>query len=1670
LAYVTAPSPEELQGRLAVVLALPRAPVHVAPAPGRPMKALPTVDLSRIRDHAGAKDRGFEELAYLLAWDLEGLDRGTEIERRATPDGGIEFSCIPVGKGYGGRWAWQAKYLFKFDASTFAQMTKSVVSALETTPDLEHYIFVLPKDRSTAALSKWKTAVADWTKKAKAKGRKVEFEFRGESQLLAALTSDEHAGAIRYFFDEKFLTKKFMANQIGREVVNLGGRYSPEVNVETEARSIIDAACRGPRFAASFKELLSAPANNRPYMDRQGPSEPVILDGDKTIGTLLDDWTGAVVTSLEHLVDPGDAVFRTIESHAKALRTGIEAVQTTVNARIAKLTAQSRKPTTRQRPATPPSRAERKSAAQKAEDERDRHRESLHSFDSSLWRLRGRVDEVIHHLGSADIAAASSGSVLLVGEAGCGKSHLVADVATERIADDLPSFLLLSQQLDTGLIDPQIVQMLGLGTMTLGDTLQALDVAARIRRKGRALLVIDAINEGAGADLWENQLPGFVAEVARYPWVALVITLRDVYETSVMPGGTPIPMTKSVHRGLAGHEEEALNLYAAVYGLRLPDVPALLPEITNPLFLRSLCQSVQGRGLKEIPREAGSLVWVFDGLIEGVDKTLQRRARLNYANWEHKVQAAVAALAGAMIDAGSEAMPIAQASGVCRAVHPSTENSKSLLNGLIVEGLLLRETVDRDGIATDTIRFTYQRLSDHLRAEVLLERNPTTTKLAAAVRTISKAPRPWAMSGVVGALVLLVPEKRGKELATVLRFGEHVVGERWAHGDPGAWLRGVAQEAFFETLMWRNPATFTPATHDLLRRYLDAGGVENHEWLRIISGLACVPNHPLNAEWLHPILWRMSPSERDDAWSRQLVWVYSDDINPVSRTIDWAWANPNAPEDVARLASVYLAWLFTSTNRRLRDTATKALVSVTTHRPAVLAELVRRFARVNDPYVIDRVVAAAYGHVLRRRHHIKVPADLEALKDLAQAVFDAVYGTGEPVAHLMLRHRAQMCAQIVDDLCRAAGGELERDLDIARPPYGTSWPLTAPTAAQLAKGFGRDYTGYLGSATEIDWEFEQNFERRVLEDLVLPDQEKLRAARRRNLTRQRTAALKRLVGATATSRKARVQRRAESLMAEPRDSAIAFMHGWTAFEASVPKASRGAVQKLRGIAEQLGHLDDKVLHPDADLCTRWIAARMLDLGWTKDRFGETDAHLREYRGQTATERVAKKYERIAFQELCGHLVDHCTIDYRWREDREPYQGPWQISETIDIDPSLLVRGDEPEGDTPASRLRTIRLRDESQPTWWRTATDHKLDPERTNDEWLGVTTDIPRPEDVIGAIDPDGGEWLALEWHQEWTIKDPTDLGTSYRRDKRQLWIRTQANIIRADDQVHARWAGNTNWMGLSNVSTPADMWIGGLGEYPDVGAWPSELDLSDREHRPYDPEDDPGLDELPAGWELAKIDDTTTAPYALATVGCHQESGNDYSTTDTPGVLMPSRVLLGLLDAHWSGGLDDDGALGLGAIEREYSWVSGGEVVAFCSGRRGYGGARVLWARAESLRQALDGAGVAMWTWVLGEKIYWSGDEPSSDRADCFAGVRLSPGPTTVWGFTVERERGRHRGNGGTRSRVLAERADGIAKVPMARRPRPRKMSKPSEADLARSQELLDQLARFDFKDLGET
>src|SRR5205085_10173896 len=75
-------------------------------------------------------------------------------------------------------------------------------------------------------------------------GLKVAFDFVGHSDLLKALLDPKHAGAVRYFFEKRFLEPSWFERQTNREITDLGQRYRPEVNVDIELGDAIEAvAC-----------------------------------------------------------------------------------------------------------------------------------------------------------------------------------------------------------------------------------------------------------------------------------------------------------------------------------------------------------------------------------------------------------------------------------------------------------------------------------------------------------------------------------------------------------------------------------------------------------------------------------------------------------------------------------------------------------------------------------------------------------------------------------------------------------------------------------------------------------------------------------------------------------------------------------------------------------------------------------------------------------------------------------------------------------------------------------------------------------------------------------------------------------------------------------------------------------------------------------------------------------------------------------------------------------------------------------------------------------------------------------------------------------------------------------------------------------------------------------
>jgi hypothetical protein len=1538
---------------------------------------LPTIDFRRIRQHETSQQRAWEELTFLLVPDIEVLPSGTRMERRAAPDGGLEFACAAPAGHPGGTWAWQAKYLFVFDDDAVGQMRKSFRAALASTPDLTRYTFVFPIDRSAtgaanriSAMTRWKRAAERWTAEAAAASRSVQVEFVGHSQVLTALQLAKHVGAVRYFFDTDLFTPEFFSQQVAREVVNLGERYDPEVHVELDVTDHLDAVGRTPRFAAkvaaAVAEVERAAGYLRPARTGQGTgpalSAPVAAVIDAAGSALA-----AANAAATALLDPSTDTIAALARAVGAVAAAVQAADADAAARLAALPrpAGSSRGGTKQEPVADPG---------------DQERDRLYELTRHLSAVARATEAAAALLTSASAGAATSGALLLTGPAGCGKSHLVADAAVARADDGHPTLLLLGQHFVPGPVWPQVSALLGVD-MPPQDILAALAVAAQVHGAGRALIIIDAVNEGAGADLWPGHLGGFLADCGRQPHVGVVLTVRDIFERDVLPPSLPTGRpVRVVHPGLAGHEEEALARYAGHYGLRLPDIPPLVPEISNPLFLRSLCRSVRARGLDSIPREAASITWVFDGLLRAANNVLSSSKRLDRDPADDIVGSAAAALAEAMLDAGGEALPYRDARALCDAIHPSAGHSSSLLQALVAEGLVLRERVRPGaGPAADQIRFTYQRMSDHLRAETFLARHPEDAGLGAAVTLMMLAAGAWRHRGLLEALVLLTGERRGKELAHIVRLGP----SKRRLSQPRNALRRNLADAFFDTMPWRSPQTLRKESLELLDSYLQNGFVDPRDWLGLLLSLACVPGHPLGVGRIDRSLWRLPMPERDEHWTDPVMDFYADDSSPVARTVEWAWTVQRpVPADVAEPAATLLAWFLTSPNRRLRDTATKALLHITEDHTATLAGVVERFSDVDDPYVLERVLAVAAGHLVRRRHDTFDADGLDLVAALGRAAYDAVFA-GDIPEHVLIRHYARTAAETASAVLARHGADLGRDLAVAAPPYKSPWPMRPPSLRELAARHGRKTSRYLFAVSTIGPDFERKvIEGHLCREFVLPDQARRQAAARAQARRRAGRARERLIAAFPPRRQAAAALRIDAALAADGDWRR-HRRLWLAVTSSAPPTAVPLIAELQAAAAATRTSDRAWVRPDAALVGRWIAGRVLDLGWTVERFGRTDDMLSRARshGWTETERFGKKYGWIAFHQAAGILADHCQVHPFWSDDApRPYAGPWD-ADAEDIDPTVILRGDQPPDDSPAGRLRSRRIASARRGAWWLAPFDRQLDDSATDPAWLHSTADMPALPTLVTVTDPAVDEWALVDGAVTWRIADPRP--NRWDNDRRVLALILESYLYSdADAAAVLAWAAAARWPD-QRAPGQAVHGVQLLKGYPDLDPWPAVAVQADRERGAV------------SGW-MPYDAAGTPVRLAAAASGCTNDVSRDMSARDHPRFDLPSPVLVGLLDAVWARPSAQTAALGLGDVETETAWSAGGAVVAFATAGTEYGSPAGLYVRRDALDAALARTGLRMLVTAYAEKIYWAAGDPSHDRAELHAAVELAPAATT--------------------------------------------------------------------------
>ena len=926
------------------------------------------LDWTAIHPYKGSRSTGFEELCAQLARAESPSD--AEFVRKGSPDAGVECYCALPDKS---EWGWQAKYFDTLGSAQWSQIDESVKTALDKHPNLVRYYVCVPLDRPDArvegqksAMQRWHEHVAKWKSWACDRGMIVEFHWWGASELLHRLP--EHAGRLSFWFGELRLDSDWFESRLNRAVQAAGSRYTPEIHVNSPTTRELELFGRTEAAFDSIKALAPGIRDALSWVRTGAPNS----GADASLEKLLHECEGLLAAFSAIAPTPsGPCPFADIAEKIKVAMSAAEEP----------IVLQGQ-------------RAQEWDATNQDDQERLEYRRNPFIYLSNNIRsLSSTLREALSQVRRAD-EKCSGQLLVLTGEAGCGKTHLLCDLARERLAADAPTVLLMGQQFRSS-DEPwtQALAHLDIRTNTAEEFVGALEAAAQAANC-RALVIVDALNEGNGRDIWSHHLAAFLEPLAKSSWIGVLLAVRKNYKDLLIPKNVQKTSIDVEHLGFAGQEYEAAEAFFSHYDIKFASVPILNPEFQRPLFLKTLCEGLKGLGKRELPTGFQGISETFDLYIETINRRLADR--LDYDPSENLVRDALERLALNCVGKDPRWIGLDQARDLVNELLPGRTFSMSLYEGMLSEDVLIKDLIGRsDETKDEFVYIVYERIADHITANVILNTYVELERPACAFLAggeLHWMRKDWARlpPGLIEALCIQAPEQTGQEFFDLLSD---------SHRDE--YLDWTARGAFRQSVIWRNTDAFTDATLRILNECIRDDG-EWDETLEMLLTVSTIPEHPFNARFLHGHLATFSMLERDALWSVFLHYSWRNQSS-VDRLVGWAArisVEDTVDERTTDLCAVVLAWMFTTSNRFLRDHATKALVSLLTGRLDAAERLVERFAEVDDPYVAERVYAVAYGIAMRCN-------DAESVGTLAAAVYDRVFAAGSPPPHILLRDYAR---------------------------------------------------------------------------------------------------------------------------------------------------------------------------------------------------------------------------------------------------------------------------------------------------------------------------------------------------------------------------------------------------------------------------------------------------------------------------------------------------------------------------------------------------------------------------------------------------------------------------------------------------------------------------------------
>ncbi len=755
------------------------------------------------------------------------------------------------------------------------------------------------------------------------------------------------------------LTDEWFVNQNRVQIKNLGDRYIPELNVTPGINKVFDGLSR----------------NDKAYTRLRNKTDELLI-------SLRELEIPKIQGNITHIAE----IIKQFSVYSEDI---IEADSIVENLdTINKIVERKRQ--------------ERQKDVRKSEY-------SDESINREIYYLR-RAEEQIYsykeYIISKEVQAFNSSFILLHSEGGMGKSHLIADVISQRNDQGKRSLLFLGQHFKSGNPIEEMLRTLEL-TCTSEELFEALNKKGEIE-KSKIVIFIDALNEGNGKEIWNEYLAGIVEVISRFSWLSIVVSIRTEYVDKIFDNNAALKSRFIAvrHTGFSTIEHEALRKYFDYYGITCFEAPFSEREFRNPLFVRLFCEGFKNKSIDLSQIDVSD---IYENYLSNINRKIADTCE--YSRRIDVVDEAVRELVLFKYNQNfrNNLVSLNDAILIMANIERKYNISRSLLDELIANGILTQNTRYDD---QECVFITYEKLDDYLYAKYLVDE---LNKIGVD-EFRNKYEDLVSYEDILEALAIALSDSEEYELFELFedQDSETVIS------------------AFCRSLKWRKAEVLNSKSSE----YINNVVIHNHERFETLFEelilMSAKINHDLNADRTVEYILEHNMPDRDAIFVPLFDELFFEEDSVIQKLLDWCLYSTDRMDildETIRLTAMMLSTFLISSNNVLRDKTTKALVKILNGKINILISVLDRYADIDDPYVAERLYAVAFGCVVSEQENVQI-------EKLALYVYDNIYKTECVYPNILLRDYAK---NIIDYAKYKVGSDKLKALDI-QPPYKSVFP------------------------------------------------------------------------------------------------------------------------------------------------------------------------------------------------------------------------------------------------------------------------------------------------------------------------------------------------------------------------------------------------------------------------------------------------------------------------------------------------------------------------------------------------------------------------------------------------------------------------------------------------------